>query len=94
MNTIQKHILLSSLLLLAIPAIMNGVSSSGFNWSVFDFVLAFVFLSAVGLMIEFVWRKLQTRQHKIIAVAATVIFFIILFVELAVGIFNSPIAGN
>lgn len=94
MNKIQKRIIVASLLLLIVPAIMNGFRSGGFNWSVFDFVIAFVFLSAVGLMIEFLWRKLQTRQHKIIAISATIIFFIVLFVELAVGIFNSPIAGN
>jgi len=64
-----------------------------FNWSLVDFVimgvLIFSFLSFTGFI-----RKKFSGIKEILAIIIVVIVFILLWVELAVGIFGSPFAGS
>lgn len=64
------------------------------NWSLFDFVVASLLLIGTGLSIEFILRKAKTIQAKFILVAISLFILIIIWAELAVGLFGSPFAGN
>ncbi|WP_437396951.1 hypothetical protein [Flagellimonas lutimaris] len=68
--------------------------SSEVNWSLLDFLVAGGLLLALGFSIDFVARKAKSFNKKIIAIAAIVILFLLVWIELAVGIFGTPIAGN
>lgn len=94
--TISKRplvILTSVLVLLLIPFVAMQFSYE-VNWSPFDFLVAGGLLLALGLPIDFAAHKAKSFNKKLIAIAAVVILFLLIWAELAVGIFGSPIAGN
>ena len=81
------------LLLLLIPFIAMQFSNE-VNWSVMDVVVAGVLLCGTGLAIEFVLRKVKTRKNRILICGIIILLLLLLWIELAVGLFGSPIAGN
>jgi uncharacterized membrane protein YecN with MAPEG domain len=98
MNAMNKNqrlfaIILSVPVLLLIPLIGMQLSSD-VNWSIFDFLVMGILLLFVGVLFEFVLRKVPSKKNRIALVATIIIAFLILWAELAVGIFNSPIAGQ
>lgn len=64
------------------------------NWSVFDFVLAGFLLLSTGLLIELALRVIKNKDYQIGIIAVIVIALLLIWAELAVGIFGSPIAGS
>jgi hypothetical protein len=80
-------------LLLLIPALGMLVSSE-VNWSPFDFLVAAVLLYGTVFLIDFVLRKIESRKKRFLLVAICLILVIALWIELAVGLFGSPIAGS
>ena len=64
-----------------------------FDWSLVDFIimgaLIFLCLSFTGFI-----RKKFSGIKEILAIMIIVIVFILLWAELAVGIFGSPFAGS
>ena len=93
-NKTQKVILLCNVLFLFITLIEQLDGNAAFNWSVFDFVLAFILLSSFGLILEFTIRKLPNKKSKFIVILIILFLFVLIWAELAVGIFNSPISGD
>ena len=94
--TITKRpllILTSVLALLLIPFIAMQFSTE-VRWSSFDFLVAGGLLLALGFSIDFMARKVNSLNKRFIVIAAVVILFLLIWVELAVGIIGSPIAGN
>ncbi len=93
-NKTQRIILLCIVLLLIIPLVEQLDGNAEFNWSVFDFILAFVMLLSFGFGLEYLIRKIPSIKVKIFAILVACFLFILLWAEMAVGIFNSPIAGD
>jgi hypothetical protein len=93
-NRSQGFILLGILILLTIPLIEQMDGNATFDWGPFDFVLAFLLLLTLGFGIEFFVRRIKSRRLKWVAILSIILFFILLWAELAVGIFNTPIAGD
>lgn len=94
--TISKRqilILSSILVLLAIPFIAMQFSSE-VQWSLFDFLVAGGLLLALGFSIDLAIRKAKTVNKKYLAITAIVIFFLLIWAELAVGVFGTPLAGS
>lgn len=96
MLTLNKRflfIVIAVLSLLLIPFI--GIQfTSEINWSVFDFIVMGILLLITGLLINFALYKLKNPIFRIIAVVTIILLFILLWIELAVGIFNSPLSGS
>lgn len=67
---------------------------SAVNWSVFDFALAFVLLIAAGFSLEVVIRKVQSKRRRVLTLLGIFFTLAIIWAELAVGLFNSPFAGD
>ena len=86
-------ILLAVPLLLLIPLIGMQFSSE-VNWSFFDFLVMGVLLLGVGLMFEIVLRKVPKKDNRIALIAIILIVFLLVWAELAVGIFGTPFAGS
>ena len=78
--------------LLMIPAIAMQFSTE-VNWSTFDFLVAGVLLLVTGLSIEFVLRKVS-RKYQVILVVTILGMLLLIWIELAVGLFGTPFAGN
>jgi len=51
-------------------------------------------LTGAGLSIEFILRKVKSGKQRIALVFALIIAFLLIWAELAVGIFNTPIGGH
>ena len=64
------------------------------NWKLFDFVVAGILLFTTGTACEFVWRRVKKTEHRIIIVLAILGVFLLIWIELAVGIFGTPLAGS
>lgn len=59
-----------------------------------DFVVAGVLLLGAGLMCELVLRKFKTFKSRLLVCALIFFVLVLIWAELAVGIFGSPIAGS
>ncbi len=94
MLTKTSLILLSIILLLLLIPLIAMQFSNDVNWSIMDFVAAGVLLFGTGLTIQFVLRKVKTRKNRILICSFILLLLLLLWIELAVGIFGSPIAGN
>ena len=85
--------LFSPLLLLLIPAIAMQFTSD-VNWSGLDFVVAGILLFFLGLIIAFYTRSNEHSFKSKLIYALLVIGLILIWQELAVGIFGTPFAGT
>lgn len=69
------------------------VNSSEY-WSRYDFILAAILVLVFGLALKFLIQKVKTRKNRILLIFGLVFFFILLWAELAGGVFNSCVAGD
>ena len=86
-------ILLTSAILLLIPFIAMQFTDE-VNWTLSDFVVAGVLLFGTGLMCELVLRKVRKVELQIAICAAILIGLLLIWAELAVGIFGTPFSGQ
>jgi len=86
-------IVFSIAILLLIPLIAMQFTDE-VNWALSDFVIAGILLLGTGLIIEFVIRRVKTKENRIALIAVTVAVLLLIWVELAVGIFGTPLAGS
>nr|WP_297786090.1 hypothetical protein [uncultured Allomuricauda sp.] len=95
MTISKRRILILSCIsvLLAIPFIAMQFSSE-VQWSLFDFLVAGGLLLALGFSIDLVIRKSKTVNSKYLAITAIFILFLLVWAELAVGVFGTPLAGS
>ena len=85
-------IILAVALLLLIPLIAMQFTDN-VNWNLFDFIVAGVLLFGTGLACELVLRKVKKIHHRVILCATLLAVLFIIWVELAVGIFGTPLGG-
>lgn len=81
------------LLLLLIPLTVMQFSTEVY-WSFLDFVIMGVLLLALGFSIRFIHNKKGVIKYPLLMIFAVVVLFFVIWAELAVGIFDSPIAGS
>ena len=86
-------IVLTAALLLLLPFIAMQFTNE-VNWSLFDFIVAGVLLFGTGLACEFVLRKVKKMKHRVAICAGILVMLLLIWVELAVGIFGTPLAGS
>lgn len=72
----------------------TGVYGQGFNWKFGDFVIAGLLLFGTGLGFEFVFRKVKSVKYRILICCAIFFALVVVWAELAVGIFGTPFAGS
>jgi hypothetical protein len=72
----------------------SGVDSQGFNWKPLDFFIAGLLLFSTGISIELVLRSVQSFKKRLLICATTLLILLLIWAELAVGIFASPFAGS
>ena len=96
MNTQNKRltgILFTIALILLMPLIAMQFTSD-VQWSLTDFVAMGILLLGTGLSCELVMRKVKKVGHRIVICGAILLVFFLIWVELAVGIFGTPLAGS
>jgi peptidoglycan/LPS O-acetylase OafA/YrhL len=78
--------------ILLIPLIMMQVSNE-WDWDLRDFVIIGVLLIGMGFVYELVATRLHKKYRPLIALLVMTLV-ILIWAELAVGIFGTPFAGS
>ncbi len=86
-------ILASASTLLLIPLLAMQFTNE-VNWSVSDFIIMGGLLFGTGLLCELIMRKVKSVTNRMIICGAVLFVFFLIWVELAVGLFNTPFAGS
>jgi hypothetical protein len=86
-------ILLAIAFVLLLPAVAMRFTDE-VAWKLFDFVVAGGLLLAAGLAFEFFARRASSMRSRLIAGIAIVAVLVVVWLELAVGIFGTPWAGS
>jgi len=86
-------IVLTAALLLLIPFVAMQFTNE-VNWTLFDFMVAFILLSGTGLVCELVLRKVKKTKYRIAICLTILAALLLIWAELAVGIFGTPLAGT
>lgn len=84
-------IVLIAVILLFIPFLAMQFTEE-VNWTLSDFAVAGILLLGTGLLLEIVLRKV--KKSKYLIVICIVLGLLLIWAELAVGIFGSPLAGD
>jgi peptidoglycan/LPS O-acetylase OafA/YrhL len=92
-NKRLKIILTAVTMLLLIPFIAMQFTDE-VSWTGFDFLVMGILLLGTGLLCEVVLRKVTKTKDRIVLYLAIVGLFLIIWAELAVGIFGTPFAGS
>jgi hypothetical protein len=90
--TITKRVL-SPLSLLLIP-LFGNIFSNQVNWSLFDFIIMGLLLGMLGIFIHYIVEKIRNKTFRIVPIIFVLIIFLMIWAELAVGVFGSLIAGS
>ena len=87
-------ILLISLLLLLLIPFIGMKYSNEVKWSLNDFIIMGVILLSFGIIINKIIYHVVAFNKRVILISTLIILFLLLWAELAVGLFNSPFAGS
>lgn len=86
-------IVIAMALLLMIPFTAMQFTNE-VNWNASDFTIAAVLLLFTGLTCDFVWRKITETKYRVMICGALLLVLAIIWIELAVGVFGTPLAGS
>ena len=86
-------IFLGSVILLLLPLIAMQFTDE-VNWMLSDFVVAGVLLFGTGLACELVISTVKKINYRIAICVALLVLFLLVWAELAVGIFGTPFSGH
>jgi len=64
------------------------------NWDLFDFAAAAIIIGILVLAIRFITQSIQQPKTRWVLIGITIVLIALLWAELAVGIFGSPLAGS
>lgn len=79
--------------LLLVPAVAM-LFSSEVVWTPYDFTIAALVILGTVVLAELILRMFQRKKQRIYLIALLFILFGVLWIEMAVGVFGSPIAGT
>ncbi len=86
-------IVITVALLLLIPLVAMQFTDE-VNWTLSDFVVMGVLLLGTGLMCELVMRKVNNIKYRVAICGVILAALVLIWIELAVGIFGTPFAGS
>jgi len=95
-NTLKKSVIritLITILILMVPLVAMQFSDE-VDWKVTDFIIIGSLLMATGLSFEWVSRRVRSTPQRIFLGIAFLMVLLLIWAELAVGIFGTPFAGS
>ena len=64
------------------------------QWKLGDYCIAAILLGSLVVIVELILSFTLHRKYKTLFIALSIFFFVLVWVELAVGLFGSPFAGS
>ncbi len=97
MNPVMKNkriifVLVVVVALLLIPFVAMQFTDE-VAWKTSDFIVMGVLLSGTGLLAEIATRKVKSLKNRIMVLGIILLLFLLIWVELAVGIFGTAFGG-
>lgn len=88
-----------TIILLAVPALLLipliGMQfSNAIDWSPLDFAVMGALLLGTGILLEIILRKVKGKTSRMAFIVIIVILLLLIWAELAVGVFGTPLAGS
>jgi hypothetical protein len=80
------------LLVLLLPLI--GVIFFGLDWNIFDFLIMGLLILFFSIAINLILNHLNSSKLRLILILMLVVLFLLIWAELAVGVFGTPFAGT
>ena len=80
-----------AIVILIIPLIAMQFNSE-VNWDIGDFIIAGILLFGTGILLELILAK--SKKYKTLLILTVIVLLLLIWMEMAVGIFGSPIAGS
>ena len=96
MKSLQKRLGMIAMItasILLIPLIAMQFSEE-VRWTIGDFMVAASLLFGVGLLLDFALRQIKRSGYRVLIIVGILILFLLVWAELAVGLFGTPFAGN
>ncbi|MCA5003732.1 hypothetical protein IPZ78_01050 [Sphingobacterium sp. WQ 366] len=90
----RRKIILSIIGLILLLPIIGMQFSNEVNWSGFDFIIAGLLLSTIGLAVELLFQFTKNNTQRFLFLGIILILGFLVWAEMAVGIFGSPFAGS
>ena len=87
------RIALGTGLILLIPLLVMQITDE-VDWQIGDFVVMGILLFSAGLAYELLTQKISSTAYRVAVGIAIGILFLLIWAELAVGIFGTPLAGS
>jgi hypothetical protein len=87
------YFLITIFILLLIPLVSMQFTPE-VNWSPMDFVVMGALLLGTVIFLEVILRNVSKPDVRIALVALILVIFLLIWAELAVGIFGTPLAGS
>ena len=85
--------ILITLTILILPFLALQLSNQ-VNWSLLDFVLMGILLVSLGFVVNRLLNKSKRAISRWGLITLAILVFLLIWAELAVGIFQTPFAGN
>ena len=87
------RIVLGAAVILLIPLVAMQFTDE-VKWDLTDFVAIGILLLGAGFIYELTARKIRNAKHRFILGVVIVAAVLLIWAELAVGIFGTPFAGS
>jgi uncharacterized membrane protein YfcA len=80
-------------LILLIPLIGMQFTDA-IQWGPVDFLVAAILIFGAGIALDLIIRKVRKTQYRVLISVALILVVLLIWAELAVGIFGTPLSGN
>ena len=94
MKSKRLPFLLGTATLILITPLIAMQFSQEVDWSLLDFILAGILLFGTAFTINAILNKVQGRTKQILAIGISLLILLLIWAELAVGVFGTPFAGS
>lgn len=92
-NTTMRHKDIASVFVVT-AAILLIPLLGNWPWTLSDFIVMGTLLVGTGLLLALASRKIKNISYRTAAIVALLVAFLLIWIELAVGLFGSPFAGS
>ena len=86
-------VFVTTLGVLTIPLVLT-LTLSEFNWDTLDFLVGGSLIFSFGIYLTMLWKSKKSRREKHLFLWIGVVFLVLIWMELAVGIFGTPLSGS